>query len=113
MLLNYVSTTIIYHVLLLITTEDAKPGDEDKKDDTVTENRVVYEFKEGEYFGEVSLVVNMPRTATIRAKENTTLLTLNKQSFEKYAPYDDDVREELERVAHERIAQTLRRYKVK
>lgn len=54
----------------------------------------------------------MPRTATIKAKENTTLLKLDKNSFDKYSPYDSTLREELEQTAHERIAQTLRRYKV-
>ena len=58
------------------------------------------------------MVINMPRTATIKAKETTTLLKLDKNAFDKYAPYADDVREELEQTAHERIAQTLRRYKV-
>ncbi|ETO32557.1 cyclic nucleotide-binding domain containing protein, partial [Reticulomyxa filosa] len=78
---------------------------------TIT-SRVVYEFKNGDFFGEVSLIVNMPRTGTIQACEDTLLLELTKNEFQKYAPYDRAVVDQLQSAAHQRIAQSLRRWRI-
>lgn len=72
--------------------------------------KTLFEFRDGEYFGEVSLVVKIPRTATIKALEDTLLLELRKSDFQKLN--DSKIKTQLERVAHERIAQGFRRYKV-
>lgn len=33
------------------------------------EGKTVYEFKEGDYFGEIALVRNTPRQASVRSEE--------------------------------------------
>ena len=74
--------------------------------------RVVYEFKSGDYFGEVSLVIQIPRTATIQATEDTTLLELRKSDFQRFIPRNNEMMRSLEMVAHDRIAQSFRRYRI-
>ena len=74
--------------------------------------RVVYEFTAGDYFGEVSLVIQIPRTATIQATEDTTLLELRKTDFQRFIPRNNEMMKSLEAVAHDRIAQSFRRYRI-
>jgi len=40
-------------------------------------------LKAGQFFGELSLLLGIPRTATVRAEENTILFLVNKKGFEK------------------------------
>jgi CRP-like cAMP-binding protein len=50
------------------------------------ENRKFIEIEElmpGEFFGEMALVTEAPRTATIRCKTDTTLCVLTRSSFEE------------------------------
>ena len=54
----------------------------------------------------------MPRTASIVAKEDTLLLVLHKKHFEQYIIHDSNVKKPLQQVAHERIAESFRKYKV-
>ena len=104
----------------LIESNDQKekliaPNNNDNKTtetSTTIKERIVYEFKSGDYFGEVSLVIKIPRTATIKATENTTLLELTNSDFQKFIPHQNQIKQNLERVAHERIAQSFRRYKI-
>lgn len=42
---------------------------------------VVRTLKAGEYFGEIALIRHEPRSLTIRAKENSKLLKLDKETF--------------------------------
>ncbi len=42
---------------------------------------VIAELREGEYFGEMALVSNAPRVATVRAATNTRLAVLGKDNF--------------------------------
>jgi CRP-like cAMP-binding protein len=43
----------------------------------------IRELKEGSYFGEISLITNLKRTCTVRAKEFCTLGFLSKRDFQK------------------------------
>ena len=72
----------------------------------------ITQFKRGQYFGEISFLLSMPRTATIKAIQNSILLVLKKQIFDQIIPKTDEVRIELQKIAHERIAQGFRRFKI-
>jgi hypothetical protein len=47
---------------------------------------LVTELSAGSYFGEMTLVSDMPRTATVTAKERCTLLVLKKPDFQVCVP---------------------------
>ena len=49
-----------------------------------TSYRVISEVTDGSYFGEISLVGNLPVTATAHAISNSIWGTLNKKFFLKY-----------------------------
>lgn len=42
---------------------------------------MVREIREGEIFGELSMLYNIPRTATVRAKKRSTLFRLDRKTF--------------------------------
>lgn len=46
-------------------------------------NKHLTTLKAGKFFGELSLLLGIPRTATVRAEENTVLFLVNKKGFEK------------------------------
>jgi len=50
----------------------------------ITKNeQLLNTMKEGEYFGEMAMLLNSPRTATVTAKEdNTTLISISQDNFE-------------------------------
>jgi small-conductance mechanosensitive channel len=47
-------------------------------------------LKSGDFFGELSLMLGIPRTATVRALENTILFSIRKDSFQKLLREHDD-----------------------
>lgn len=65
--------------------EVVKPGEKNEPDE------VVYELGEGEIFGEMALFEDMPRSATIRAKEDCSLLRIRRDYFEKLINSDKDI----------------------
>ncbi len=48
-------------------------------------------FYPGQFFGEMSLLENEPRSANVKTIENTTLMVLNKKSFEKVLSTNTDL----------------------
>ena len=44
----------------------------------------IAELTEGDVFGEIALLQNVPRTRSVRAVSNTTLLTLSREDFESF-----------------------------
>jgi cAMP-dependent protein kinase regulator len=42
---------------------------------------MVREIREGEIFGELSMLYNIPRTATVKAKKKSTLFKLDRKTF--------------------------------
>ena len=95
-----------------LTSKQRKQSVLSEEEDEDDNQRIVYEFKDGDYFGEVSLVIKIPRTATIKAIQDTTLLELRKSDFQKLIGDDNSIKLSLQQVAHERIAQSFRRYKI-
>ena len=63
---------------------------------------------EGEFFGEIALIDDRPRTATVRTRGPTTLLVLTRPSFEKLLGERTEIREALEQVARKHLARDLR-----
>jgi zinc transporter ZupT len=62
---------------------------------------------EGHAFGEMSLLSGEPRTATIRAAEDTTLLRIAKQDFEQLVANDPELAEAVQRISHQRAISNL------
>ena len=48
------------------------------------QSKFIREIKEGNCFGEVALLINEPRSATVIADTDTSLLTLTKEDFKKF-----------------------------
>ena len=46
-------------------------------------NKHLADLHTGSFFGELSLMLGMPRTATVKAKENTVLFAINQENFKK------------------------------
>jgi CRP-like cAMP-binding protein len=63
---------------------------------------------EGHAFGEMSLLSGDPRTATIRAAENSDLLRIGKQDFEELIAADGELADAVKRISHQRAISNLR-----
>ena len=58
----------------------------------------------GDVFGEIALLADVPRTATVRARTPTRLLTLDRRSFLLTITGNEHVAAEAERLVHDRLA---------
>ncbi|KAJ3283748.1 hypothetical protein HK104_010238 [Borealophlyctis nickersoniae] len=67
-------------------------------------HQVHAEMVTGEFFGEVGLLYNMPRTASVRAKEVCFLLKLTKEGLEKVSNMYPEARRRVQQIADERYA---------
>jgi cAMP-dependent protein kinase regulator len=47
------------------------------------EAKVVLDYSKGDYFGELALIKNEPRAASVVAKSNCKLLALDRMSFKR------------------------------
>lgn len=59
-------------------------------------------LKEGQFFGEMSLLLNESRNATVEVVENTSLVKLSTEDFHEIMKKDEKMMNELLRVAEER-----------
>ena len=57
----------------------------------------------GDFFGEIALIDDRPRTATVRAVTSCQLLVLRAKDFRELVDTDSDVRAAVSRVAAERL----------
>ncbi len=71
-----------------------------KKDD---ESGVIAELRDGDFFGEIALLGDQVRTATVRAVTPTTLLRLTRKDVLVLAKEDQELRERLEEANKERL----------
>jgi CRP-like cAMP-binding protein len=62
---------------------------------------------EGHAFGEMSLLSGGPRTATIRAAEDTDLLEIGKHDFDKLVAADRQLANAVKRISHQRAISNL------
>jgi Cyclic nucleotide-binding domain len=62
---------------------------------------------EGDAFGEMSLLGGGPRTATIRAVEDTDLLEIGKDDFERLVATDRQLADAAKRMSHDRAISNL------
>jgi cAMP-dependent protein kinase regulator len=61
------------------------------------EAKEVMHYKEGDYFGERSLIQNEPRAANVIAKTNCKLVSLDRHSFKRLmGPLDGILRRNME-----------------
>ena len=73
----------------------------------VTKNgRRVNTLGPGDFLGEIALLADMPRTATVTTEEPTTLLVLTDRGFDRVAKRMPSVRTRLLTVLAERLAAT-------
>ncbi|KAI9337965.1 cyclic nucleotide-binding-like protein [Obelidium mucronatum] len=63
----------------------------------------VTSFKDGAFFGEVALIANIPRTATVQGASSCMLYKLTRASFTSILDEFDDVRRKVEAIYHERM----------
>jgi zinc transporter ZupT len=79
--------------------------------ETATEGKIatgpIAVLGEGHAFGEMSLLSGGPRTATIRAAENSDLLRIGKQDFEELIAADDELADAVKRISHQRAISNL------
>jgi CPA1 family monovalent cation:H+ antiporter len=62
----------------------------------VDENKVIAELRDGDFFGEMALLGDQVRTATVKALTPTTLLRLNRRDVLALAEKDPELKERLE-----------------
>ena len=70
--------------------------------DIVVDGDVVNVLGEGAYFGEVSLLKEQPRNATVRAKSDVSCFILSKEEFQGVMDASETFEEELRRAIFER-----------
>lgn len=68
------------------------------------------ELKPGNAFGEMALLSGQPRTATIRAIDDTDLLEISKKDFERLMASDPLMARAVEHLSHERAITNLERH---
>ena len=54
-------------------------------------------LEDGDYFGEIALIKNVPRVATIRTRSPSVMLTIHRDIFESLILRAPEVREKIEK----------------
>jgi CRP-like cAMP-binding protein len=70
--------------------------------------RSIAQLAKGDAFGEMALLSGRPRTATVRALEETDLLAIEKNDFERLVASNYQLSEVIYRLSHERALRNLR-----
>eukprot|EP00475_Leptophrys_vorax_P029644 TRINITY_DN4375_c0_g2_i1.p1 TRINITY_DN4375_c0_g2~~TRINITY_DN4375_c0_g2_i1.p1 ORF type:complete len:629 (+),score=169.02 TRINITY_DN4375_c0_g2_i1:34-1887(+) len=69
-------------------------------------------IKEGQFFGEIGLMIDMPRTATIVAVDDSLLLELRKDDFQNFLQLAPNCESNFKAIMKKRIAEHFRKYNV-
>ena len=73
--------------------------------------KVLKLFKTGDILGEIALIMNVPRTATVRATSNCFLLELHRENFKKFVKFVPATGN-IHSIMKSRTAEHFRKYKV-
>ncbi|GAP85487.1 putative cyclic nucleotide-binding domain-containing protein [Rosellinia necatrix] len=77
---------------------------------TSRDGEAIYaELKPGSFFGEIGVLMNMPRTATIIARSKCLLLVLKKEDLQSELPKFPDMEKAIRHEAHERLTITVKK----
>ncbi|ORY50734.1 camp-binding domain-like protein [Rhizoclosmatium globosum] len=71
--------------------------------DIRVESKVVASLKEGDFFGELALIANIPRTATAQATATCILYKLTRESLMQILQEFEDVRAQIDMTYNERF----------
>ena len=86
------------YLILKGQVDVTKRGDDGRERDLAT-------LKEGDIFGEISLIQSSPTTATCKTKTRATLLFLPKKTFNSTMARHPELREELSKITADRVKQ--------
>jgi CRP/FNR family transcriptional regulator, cyclic AMP receptor protein len=92
-------------------TREGKPGREffvlvDGTADVLKKNRKVATLKAGDFFGEIALVSNAPRTATVRASSPVRALVVTDRNFKRLLDEQPEIERKVLTALAERLAPT-------
>jgi CRP-like cAMP-binding protein len=92
-------------------TRQGRPGREffvlvDGTADVIKNNRKVNSLKSGDFFGEVALVHNAPRTATVKASSPVRALVITERNFKRLLDEQPEIQGKVLAALAERIAPT-------
>ena len=92
-------------------TQQGKPGREffvlvDGTADVLKNNRRVATLKAGDFFGEIALVSDEPRTATVRASSPVRALVVTERNFKRLLDEQPEIQRKVLTALAERVAPT-------
>lgn len=67
------------------------------------EHTFLASMKAGDYFGETALMVNIPRTTTVRTRDKSLFLTIDKVAFHNFLRVCPDVKDRMNEVMKDRM----------
>jgi CRP-like cAMP-binding protein len=90
-------------------TRQGQPGREffvlvDGTADVIKNDRKVNSLKEGDFFGEVALVHNAPRTATVKASSPVRALVITERNFKRLLDEQPEIQRKVLTALAERVA---------
>ncbi|ORY48993.1 camp-binding domain-like protein [Rhizoclosmatium globosum] len=72
--------------------------------DIVVNGKRVVQFKDGAFFGELALIANIPRTASVQAASSCMLYRLTRPDFMSILAEFEDMRKRIDVIYNERMA---------
>jgi CRP-like cAMP-binding protein len=92
-------------------TRQGKPGREffvlvDGTADVLKNNRKVAKLKAGDFFGEIALVSDAPRNATVRASSPVRALVVTERNFKRLLDEQPEIQRKVLTALAERVAPT-------